>query len=71
MKAIIAPRYGDIEVLKYSDVEKPIPKSNEVLIKVMNTTVTAGDTEVRAFKIYWLWWILVRLAFGLFKPRQP
>lgn len=71
MKAALAKKYGSADVLEIADIPKPMPKDKEVLIKVMTATVTAGDTEMRAFKIYWLWWILVRLWIGLFKPKQP
>jgi NADPH:quinone reductase-like Zn-dependent oxidoreductase len=47
MKAVICTKYGPPEVLQIREVEKPFPKNNEVLIKVIATTVHIGDTKVR------------------------
>ena len=69
MKAITWPKYGPPEVLRVEEVEKPVPNDNQVLVKVHASTVTAGDCEMRRFKIApWLW-LPIRLAMGVFKPR--
>jgi len=47
MKAIVCTKYGPPEVLQITDVEKPAPRDNEVLIKVRATTVHIGDTKIR------------------------
>ncbi len=47
MKVIVCSKYGPPEVLQIKEVEKPFPKNNEVLIKVIATTVHIGDTKVR------------------------
>lgn len=47
MKAVICSRYGPPEVLQITEVEKPFPKDNEVLIKVIAATVHIGDTKIR------------------------
>ncbi len=47
MKVVVCTKYGPPEVLQFKEVEKPLPKDNEVLIKVRATTVHIGDTKVR------------------------
>jgi NADPH:quinone reductase-like Zn-dependent oxidoreductase len=47
IKAVVCTQYGPPEVLKLIEIDKPIPKGNEVLIKVKATTVHIGDTKVR------------------------
>jgi len=51
MKAIVMTKFGPPEVLQLQDVAKPIPKDNEVLIRVHATTAFAGDCEVRSLKL--------------------
>jgi len=48
MRAVVYDRYGPPEVLRLDDVERPVPKGNEVLIKVHATTVNRTDTAIRS-----------------------
>lgn len=64
MKAIINTEYGSADVLKLQEIEKPTPKSNEVLVKVYATTVNRTDTGLRSAEYF-----ISRLFTGLFKPR--
>jgi NADPH:quinone reductase-like Zn-dependent oxidoreductase len=71
LKAIICTKYGPPEVLRLQDVEKPVPKDNEVLIKVHATTCHIGDTKVRGFNVPFLQMIPFRLYLGITKPKRP
>lgn len=71
MIAVICDGYGDPEVLKIERVARPIPKSNEILVKIIATTVNSGDTIVRGLKVNSFVKIAMRLKFGWNKPRNP
>ncbi|WP_312112083.1 NAD(P)-dependent alcohol dehydrogenase [Brevibacillus reuszeri] len=71
MKAIVCTKYGSPEVLQLQKLQKPVPRNNEVLIKVRATTVSSGDCRIRSFQSPLLYWIPMRIALGLRKPRKP
>lgn len=63
MKAIVYRKYGSPDVFEPLDMEKPIPGSDEVLIKVFATTVTTADCMMRRGDT-----VLSRILLGLIKP---
>jgi NADPH:quinone reductase-like Zn-dependent oxidoreductase len=71
MKAVVYTQYGPPEVLRIVDVVKPVPRDNEVLIKVHATTVTVGDTRMRSFTVPRAQWLPARLYLGIRKPSRP
>mgnify|MGYP001810495405 CR=1 FL=1 len=70
MKAFICTKYGPPEVLQMKEVNKPVPKDDEVLIKIYASAVTASDIFIRGSKIPLNVWIPMRLMIGLTKPRK-
>ncbi len=77
MKTIQYTEYGSPDVLHRKEAEKPVPKDNEVLIRVHATAVNYGDilarnfkaVSPRAFNMPFPLWLLSKLFFGLRKPR--
>jgi len=49
----------------------PIPKYNEVLVKIHASTVTSGDVRLRALNVPAGFKFILRLTFGFFRPRRP
>jgi NADPH:quinone reductase-like Zn-dependent oxidoreductase len=68
MKAIVWTKYGPPEGLELREVEKPTPKTDEVLVKVHATTVTAGDCEARRLEFPLGLGFAIRLYAGLIRP---
>ncbi len=65
MKAIVCTTYGSAEALQLKEVEKPVPRENEVLVKIMATAINDYDWSMVRGKPY-----LYRLMFGLLKPKH-
>ena len=66
MKAIVYTKYGPPEVAKLMEVPKPIPKNNEILIKVYASTVNRTDAGFRSAEYF-----ISRFWTGILKPKYP
>lgn len=64
MKASVSKMYGTPEVFKIEEIKMPVPKNNEVLVRVFAATVTASDIMMRIGKPY-----VGRLYLGIIKPK--
>jgi NADPH:quinone reductase-like Zn-dependent oxidoreductase len=65
MRAVVHDRYGPPDVLRLEDVERPLPKAEEILVRVHATTVTRTDCGWRSAKPFF-----VRAFTGLVRPRK-
>jgi NADPH:quinone reductase-like Zn-dependent oxidoreductase len=65
MRAVVHDRYGPPEVLRIEDVDRPVPKDDEVLVRVRATTVTQTDCHMRrARPLFW------RFMLGMRRPKR-
>jgi len=64
MKAAVYKKYGAPDVVRIEEVDKPSPRSGEVLVKVFATTVNRTDCGFRSAEYF-----ISRFFSGLFKPK--
>lgn len=78
MKAMVYTEYGTPDVLHLSEVPKPTPKDDEILVRVRATDVGFGDLMARQFNTFTprsfnmpsILWLYARLEMGLSKPKK-
>ena len=70
MRAIVCTDCGPPDVLRLRDMRKPVPKDDEVLIRIRATTVSTADLELRRFDFAPWIWVPMRLGFGIRRPRR-
>jgi NADPH:quinone reductase-like Zn-dependent oxidoreductase len=65
MRAVVYDRYGPPDVLRLEEVERPVPKEDEVLVKIHATTVTRTDCGLRSAEFF-----ISRFFTGLLRPKR-
>jgi NADPH:quinone reductase-like Zn-dependent oxidoreductase len=65
MKAVVHDRYGPPEVLRLAEVEKPVPRDDELLVKIHVTTVNRTDAGLRSAELF-----ISRFVTGLLRPKR-
>ena len=65
MRAVVYDRYGPPEVLRLEDVERPVPKEDEVLVKIHASTVNRSDCGLRSAEYF-----ITRFFTGLLRPKR-
>jgi NADPH:quinone reductase-like Zn-dependent oxidoreductase len=65
MRAVVHDRYGPPEVLRLEDVERPVPKDDEVLVRIHATTVSRTDCALRGAEPF-----ISRFVTGLLRPKR-
>jgi len=71
VKAVVCTRYGPPEVLRVEELATPVPRKNEVRIRILATAVTSSDCYVRGLNLSPAYRLMARLALGWNAPRQP
>jgi NADPH:quinone reductase-like Zn-dependent oxidoreductase len=71
LKAVVCTRYGPPEVLQVKELATPVPRKNEVRIRISATAVTSSDCYLRGLRLSPAYRIMARLTIGWNAPRQP
>jgi 2-desacetyl-2-hydroxyethyl bacteriochlorophyllide A dehydrogenase len=70
MKAMIWTKYGSPDGMQLQEIVKPVPRDDEVLVRIHATSVTAGDCEMRRLQLPLMLSLPMRLYAGLFRPKR-
>jgi NADPH:quinone reductase-like Zn-dependent oxidoreductase len=70
MRAAVVDRYGAPEVVRVTDLPRPEPRADEVLLRVVATALTSGDARIRAARFPRGFALPARLALGIAGPRR-
>jgi NADPH:quinone reductase-like Zn-dependent oxidoreductase len=70
MKAAVCPKYGPPDVLKLVERPKPVPRQDELLIRICAASVTNSDIFIRSSVVPWVVLVPMRIMMGIRKPRH-
>ncbi|MFF8837599.1 NAD(P)-dependent alcohol dehydrogenase [Streptomyces sp. NPDC015130] len=70
MRAAVVDRYGTPDVVRISEVPRPAPRADEVLVRVKAAAVTSADSRIRGARFPAGFGLFARLAFGVVRPRR-
>ena len=70
MKAVICSSYGLPNVLQIQQIPKPVPNSNQVLVKIIASAINSADVKVRSLDVKWYMKTIMRIVLGISKPRK-
>ena len=71
MRAAVYHEYGPPDVVRVEEVEKPRPRDHEILVNIKAATVGTWDSEARCFSFPMWFWLPLRIAMGIRRPRWP
>ena len=71
MRAVVCTQYGPPEVLKLAELATPVPRKDEVRLRIRATAVTSSDCYLRGLTLPPSYRLMARLAVGWSAPRQP
>lgn len=71
MQAAVCLAYGDANQVKVMTVDRPRPKTKELLIRVVASSLNTGDMRIRGLIADPFTKLMLRLVMGFFRPRQP
>lgn len=70
MRAVVCTRYGPPEVLRLEELAIPVPRKNEVRIRILATAVSSSDCYIRGLRLSPAYRIMARLVLGWNAPRR-
>ncbi|WP_290708553.1 NAD(P)-dependent alcohol dehydrogenase [Flavihumibacter sp. CACIAM 22H1] len=70
MKAAVCRQYGAPEVLQIQEVKKPVCRNDEILVRIMASSVNSGDVKLRSLAVSGLQKIVMQMVLGFSRPRR-